>query len=380
MCIRFNFTIMESRYTTLCQSLEVLKKTGVPLLIEGDTGVKPFLGDDLGSYYFILKLSEFFNISIDLSVFLFYGGLIAISLILGIIGFYLLFKKPICRDITLLGLFLLTLVSFNIWDVYVAFFFASVSIVPLFLYFSKNKSMSNYFFVLIFFSGIVISLANYIRSHSGTSVFVFITFIILFNERILFKRKCLLLIILIIGFLIPFLFSSSILKSRDNYLRKINPTYQLQATRHTFWHTIYCGLGFLNNKYGIEWLDEYAFNKAHSKSPQVTPYSKEYENIIKKEVLNLIKKDFFFIIETIFAKLGVILFYVLIFANFGLLARFFYPQKWYIELAFILAFGFNLLFGILAIPRPECLLGLFSFSTLYGIMSINKAIEDRFSV
>ena len=74
---------------------------------------------------------------------------------------------------------------------------------------------------------------------------------------------------------------------------------------------------------------------------------------------------------TFFAKIGILLMYLVIFANVGLVAAFFYPKPWQIECAFWGALATSSLFSILVLPTIEYSLGFIAFATLYGIVSIN---------
>jgi glycosyl transferase family 2 len=52
-----------------------------------------------------------------------------------------------------------------------------------------------------------------------------------------------------------------------------------------------------------------------------------------------------------------------------------YPKSWSLELAFWCSLGFSSLFGLLVIPNPRYLLGYIAFAVLYGVVSIDHAIE-----
>ena len=168
---------------------------------------------------------------------------------------------------------------------------------------------------------------------------------------------------------------NQLLNQKDNYLRRNNPAYERVLREHPFWHSVYIGFGFLNNDYGIKYKDEVAIEKVRSISPKTTYLSEEYEAILKEQVLKLIKTKPLFVLRTIFAKFGVISLYLLIFANVGLIAVYFHRKCWPLETAFWGAMIFNSLFGVLVIPDERYLTGFITFATLYGIISIEEAIE-----
>ncbi len=80
-------------------------------------------------------------------------------------------------------------------------------------------------------------------------------------------------------------------------------------------------------------------------------------------------------VETLIAKFGVVLIYFLLAANFGLLAAIRYLKPWAVEVAFVAGLAFNALFGLLAIPRLSYLEGLIAFAMLYGVMSLDVALQ-----
>jgi hypothetical protein len=111
-----------------------------------------------------------------------------------------------------------------------------------------------------------------------------------------------------------FIYFGHLIKERDSYYySKIGSAYKSPLNHHVFWHSVYCGFGFLNNKYGIIWQDENAMEKVASLDPNAHYGSAEYNAILKKLILNLIKIDPHFFLRTIFAKFGVCLMYLFIF-------------------------------------------------------------------
>ncbi len=69
------------------------------------------------------------------------------------------------------------------------------------------------------------------------------------------------------------------------------------------WHTLYVGLGWDENKYGITWNDACGTEAAQKIDPDVIPNSKEYHEIIKQIYLSLIKEDPLYILQSYIRKL-----------------------------------------------------------------------------
>ena len=115
---------------------------------------------------------------------------------------------------------------------------------------------------------------------------------------------------------------------------------------------------------------------ALSVNPDVQLFSLEYETILKNEYFKFVKAYPLFFIKTLFAKFGVCFMYLLMFANFGLLLAIYYPQGYLYNFLFASGIGFNMLFGLLATPEYQYFMGLFAFATLYGVYSIDYAVDQ----
>ncbi len=152
-------------------------------------------------------------------------------------------------------------------------------------------------------------------------------------------------------------------------------TYQPAKQGNLFWHSIYIGFGYLNNPRGIEYKDSAAFDKVRSISPDTVVYSKEYVEILKGEIFRIIGTHKNFVLHTVFAKIGVMLFFFLYSANLGLIAAYYYPKKRALESAFLIAILFSTAPGILVMPFRSYILGYIALSLFYGLVSLNEAVE-----
>ena len=68
--------------------------------------------------------------------------------------------------------------------------------------------------------------------------------------------------------------------------------------------------------------------------------------------------------------------YILMFGNVGLLCALVYRREFLFTMLFASGIGFNMLFGIAVTPDYTYFTGLFAFSTLYGVYSIDSALDD----
>jgi hypothetical protein len=144
---------------------------------------------------------------------------------------------------------------------------------------------------------------------------------------------------------------------------------------HTFWHNIYAGLGFVTNDYGLYYSDNCSVAKVQEVAPEVVYLSEEYENTLRDETLKICKKHPQFILKMLFAKGGVLFYYLLAFANIGLVCAWFYRKPWYLEISYWLAMWFSALPGIVTVPVAPYLTGFFTAATFYGIHSIIWAFQ-----
>ena len=148
------------------------------------------------------------------------------------------------------------------------------------------------------------------------------------------------------------------------------------------WHNAYYSLGFLWNQYdfensvGHEPSDAFSVKKALSINPYVKLFSDEYENILKYEFFDFIKKHPLFFIKSIFAKIGVILMYIVLFMNIGLILLFYSPLSYQLNIMFLSGIGFNSLFGIISTPEYQYLTGVFAFSVIYSICIMDNAVAN----
>jgi len=369
--------VMPCQYQLLHEALSGYLKTGIPLVAYDGSVLKPAgVGDDIGIYYFIPKITYTLGISIDQCLKMFFVSIILVSLFLGIFGYFLLIKKPGTRWVGIVEVIVLACGSyFHLEGVYIILFSITIAIIPLFLYLSKGQRFSLSFAIFLLLSGLAIGVANYLRSHAGTGVLIFMVMILVFYVRIKWKQKLFLLMLLITTVLTSIIYFETLMNRRDVYLTNHDPSYKSAPRRHVLWHSAYIGFGFLNNEYGIKYKDEVAMEKVCSIAPKTTYLSQDYEEILRHEVFKLIEAHPLFTVQTMFAKLGVILFYLLLFGNVGLIAVALRKIEWPLQIAFGSAMIFNSLFGIIATPDYRYLMGFISFATLWGIITFDEAIR-----
>ncbi len=365
------------RYSTLVQTIDGFRLTGVPLI--GSTGTVLFPAghtDDIGIYYFVPLVSRLLDVSLPSAINIVLGSFILLGLVIGIFGFFKLFKLPKIRLVSAVGLILLASTAFEISNVYVTYMFAVTTTAPLVLAFSRQKK-NGFKSILpwMVFLGVVLGYCNFIRSHSGTGMMIFLALWMILDRKLEWKEKAILTTVFIAFFLVPKVHFNFLEKNRDNYLQKNLSNYRPYPDHHPLWHSVYIGLGYLPNSYGIQYNDSVAAQKVTSVDPKIVYCSSEYDEVLKQATLEIVRKDPFFILKTVVMKTLALLFYLVSFSNFGLLCFFYVRPSWRETLPMITAGCFYALPGILIMPFPAYVLGMISLAAIFGIFMIGLTLE-----
>ena len=368
--------LMPTRLEHINYAIRGYEQTGVPLIYLNETVLSPAgITDEIGVYYFIPLVARLLDLNAQQAASCFYYGVVGFLLALSFAGACLLFRSWVTRCLALLGLIWLGTISINSGGVYSVAPATVVGILPWFLYFSRKPQLTPLFLGIGFLSGAAIGFSHSIRVHGATGLVFFMGVAIVFLIQYPIKEKFKLTAAIVLGLLTPLIFYSYLSEKRDTYLEQQSATYQPAEQRYLFWHSIYIGFGYLNNPLGIKYDDWSAINKVRSISPDTKAFSKEYVEILKEEVFQLLRTQKNFVLHTVFAKIGVLLFFFIYSANLGLIAAYYYPKKWPLESAFLVAILFSSAPGILVMPYRGYVLGFMAFSFFYGLVSLNEAVE-----
>jgi len=279
------------------------------------------------------------------------------------------------RIVAICAVALVCLLSLKTGDVYVVQSSAVLAFAPWVLFFGMRALSLWSTLPFVFFVSAALASANLMRSHSGTPVLIFMAWIFIFQLQGERKLKLLLTLAAIAGLLLPISYSRLVVQARNTYLQKQAYGSTTGTPHHVFWHVIYVGLGFLSNDVVPGYRDEIAAAKVREMAPQAIYTSPEYEEYLKREVIHIVAHHPLLVMETLAAKLGVIVGWLLLCTNLGLVAAYHYPKYWAVEVAFWNAIAFQALAGIVAIPAKAYLLGFIAFAVLYGIISIDAALQ-----
>ncbi|MGP1507149.1 MAG: hypothetical protein ACTTIM_06865 [Campylobacter sp.] len=330
--------------------------------------------DDKGLYYFTQIFHKFFNLNIEQIIILFHIIFIGFGLLNFCIGWILLLKNKLSKIIAIIATIILTVCVYKIGDVYIMFYFMS-SFVPIFLcIISKNNTIS--VIIILMILSIFSLIAHIIRSYSFLPTILFVLVYLLLNQKD--SRKYFYILILFSSIIVSYIPYSAYQTKINQNLLQLNNNANLNS-KHVFWHSVYLGLGYVDNEYIPHYLDEVAIQKVNSINPSIKYSSQEYEDILKQETFKFIKDHKIITIQNLGAKFGVMFLYFIIFANIGFYCFFVSLNKKKREflIPFLFALCFNSAFGFLTIPSINYLVGFISFSVIFAIYYIDNYINQK---
>lgn len=371
-------TIMQGRYDHLVATLAGYQRTGISLIeFDGSAYMPTNNADDIGIYCLIPRLAVWFDLSLETAITTFLYGVLAIGIISGLIGFLMLSRSWVSRLVSCIGMVLLIRASICSVDVYIAYTAVVTFVVPLLLACVERNYWRRCIWPFFCGIGMAIGFVHYIRSYSGLAVLVFVVAVVAAQKSLSWRKKAALILVMIGGILVPVAYFSRLIAEHDRYVADVlHIDDSHNEKKHVMWHAIYVGFGFLGNNLGIGFDDHVAFAKVQSIVPGLPYPSPQSENILKAEVLQLARYHKMFVLMTIFAKIGVFLMYLFLYANIGLVCALWYRKPWWLDGAFALALVISSLFGILVVPFHNYVLGFIAFATMYGIYSIIYAINN----
>jgi hypothetical protein len=366
---------MPVRIILLKAATVLYQLTGISLLkssIEHPVPLEQSFGGEVGIFYFVPIISTYCKLSVFDAAWWFLFMQIIIGVFVAGTALLSIARSLLGQAIVVIGVGLLGYVAWLVSDVYVAYFF-TVSFFPWLLVLLEKKyykTLLPYSFLL----GLIIEYGNFVRSFSGLPLLVgsFVSIVCCLR----FSRKTVLsLAFLALGVGVVKLHIHRVIKQRDAYLQHHGYVFKKETLQHTFWHNVYMGFGFITNNKDIDFSDYCSVKKAKTINPKVGYLQPQYEPILRNEIIKLCLHSPNYVLRVLFAKLGVLFYYLLLFANVGLLAAYYYPKPLYIDLSYWSMLCISSLPGILTIPNTLYLLGFISIAALYGIHSIVYALN-----
>jgi hypothetical protein len=373
------FPLMYSRYEQLVDATRGYECSGVPLVaLHGDIWQPGGATDDTALAYFVPKIARFTSGSVDRAINIYFVLSLVIGFISGAAGAFFWLRTRVTRLAGVIGLCVLLGLTALVGDVYMSESLIVVAVVPWTSVWWRNQRAGIGILIAVLAMAFSAAIANLTRMHAGTAVLLFFA-ILLAGSRLPIRQRVLIAVIAVAGYLAPVAYYHKVLiDGRDAALRGLSISYEPVVPHHPMWHNIYGGLGYLNNDYGLKVDDSVVANKVESMTPGVPYLSPEYERTARAAVFAVIKTHPRFIVETLLAKVGVLLVILLVCANIGLVSAVLYPKPATLELAFWLAFALTGANGVLVWPNPDYLLGFIAFAIFYAVMGIDFAVAHGF--
>lgn len=371
--ILFQNTLMNSRTRGLNAAIEGYQKTGILLTSITNNGnlqtVDPH--DDQGIYLLNSLLSNLISSSADRShdILMILFSLLSISF--GTKLFYSLFKSNLSFFSTAIFYLFLNSIFIRIGDTYFFLGCGASILFPLILLVDKKNDKFSSVLLLGVLTGIFCGLFNQMRIHAGTPFIITTLYVLIKKNSLSFFQR---VVIMTTFTLIPlFIFPSiqRVLSTKlDQYMSTQVQSYKPHTRKgHHLWHNIYIGLGYLeNNQYKIKYSDGVAAKKVEELSPGTIPLSKEYDDVLKKEIWRIAQESPLFIFKVFSVKLLKIAFYTLVALQFSI---FFLPYVFNKtsnknKVIIFLLLTISMAPGLLTIPTHAYLAGYISICYLIG--------------
>jgi hypothetical protein len=322
--------MMGARLGWLDQSWPVFAQTGLPLIGERNGLLAPVpVGDDIGFYILAPVAARALGLSLHNAISLLLVAFAAAGALLAIIQLWAAFTDWPTRLYTAAAVGATTvLILFAAGDVYAIAAAGVFALLPICVGIGRRRSPIGLGWLpaAVLVGGAAEAL-NLIRSHAASGPLIAIALVLLAHRATAFRTRLLLVAGIAIGAVGVAYLGTMPVAARDAYLEAHRSDYQPIIAVHPFWHSVYIGLGFLSNPLGLAYKDDVAHEAANRINPALAdPITEEWkydyvahERAVRQATLDFIAAHTFFAVKSVFAKLGVVTLFLLIFGNVGLL-------------------------------------------------------------
>lgn len=365
---------------------EGLVATGAPLVRTSGAGFAAGSGgDDRGLYLIGPYLAKWFELDVVGVASAFVSGLVVICGIVGLLG-----ALRMCRSATArlyAGAVYAALgsqaLSPNMGTYAVQFAIAAAFIPWLILALVKLDEAPRWSAMVLFLLGFVGAVANFMRNDAATATFIGAALLVMWAnaDRV---RRLRLAGAMLLGGILVFAAISGVYAQRDAFFSASDDAYSRHAsTEHRLWHQIYIGFGYTENPYVSEYLDGVAAARVAQVDSNATMYRHRYGDILRDAVRELVRDHPGFILRQLAVKAWVILGFLIFIGgvrllfNLGLLGLMSRRMSGRLLTVFAVMLAFQSIFGLLAIPAPQYLLGFSTVAAILGIVAADAGLGDR---
>lgn len=365
---------MAARQDMLLATADAWARTGVPLVQSAAEGFQPAgFSDDPGLYLIVPWLARTLGISVTQSADSFFIGVIALATLSGLIGTLHWTTSRIGRIYGALVVLALSVLALKIGDVYVVLFALPVAFVPWLLCLTRERTIPRSLLLLTPILGAMAAAGHTIRSHSATALVLFALTLMLSCTNASRSRRLAAVCLLIVGALVVSIPFGGLVDERDEFLVAQDHNYRPGMIAHPLWHSIYIGLGYLDNPHVAGYSDTVAAARVSELAPRAGYLTAEYESALRREVFRIAAKDPWFIVLTLLCKTAVIGIRCLVFLNVGALSLLIARPSGRTMTAFLIALSFQGVPVLLTVPRGSYALGLYTFTALFAIVCVDHA-------
>jgi len=296
--IKLNWTPAEATNTRFrwLDSVNFYLETGKILMNPGNHRLEESsVGEDQGYPLILSILGRLWGLQeMSFGGFIKFNYLLLISL--GIVSSVLLFLS--FKSLIIATAFYYLYLKIGIYGGHIDHHWILGAFIPFYLtfliFFLKNRSIFKSSWFVIYF--LIAGVANIMREGNGVVALLILSllFIILmiqdgfkkfipkpiFRTRFPYLHKnILLLTFLILIYISPMLILDGVRKWRNGKYFNGQPSNMI--THHGLWHSAFIGLGYIPNKYGIEYADPSGVEHARKINPNVKYQTNEYHDILR---------------------------------------------------------------------------------------------------
>jgi hypothetical protein len=355
------FRLMGFRYVRLQQTLAGFEKTSRAMVsLDDDSVLTPAeCGDDPGLYASAPMMARSVGLPLNRAVDLTLALATAVPMLY---GFLLCWRDPWWRSrriwmiVAWGAVLLLAVLVGDVYAVAVAIAAAGVAIGTSVDWSSRNGLLH------VLAIGVMASVANLFRSHSGTVALLFVL-AALFASSLRKQRVAVLVVALVGAAVIPLVLMQVIISKRNVELARMQQANTVVAG-HPFWHSIYVGLGFVGNDSVRQMKDEVAVQMVRAQDPAVAYYSPAYEAMMRSAVFSIARSNPKVIVGNVLAKAGTILLIAGV-VMWPVMSWLRLPLSSRENVPFLIAGAFSSIPGIIAYPAPRYLAGLLALVIMF---------------
>ena len=362
------------------RTFAAFRDTGIPLVQYTEAGrVTPAgYSDDLGIYLIVPRIAQWLHLPVTQALAVFLYAVAGLALVSGAVAWHFYSRDWVSRASGWAMMIGVTLVALIVGDTYLLLCAAVIGLVPPILVLTRDRRLDRRRLPWLLPLGVLAGAANLIRSQSGTAVAIFAVLVVmLLMRKVPVMHRLAAVSLLVAGMLVTSAAFATQLRARDAYLASRVESVLIDRAGHPLWHSVYIGFGFIQNPWIPQYLDEVASARVRAVDPTAPYLSVRYEEILRREVFAFVEQHPQFAAETVFAKTGVMLGYLLLCLNIGLPALVLGRPPLAVNASFAGALCFEGLFGLLVVPRVEYLLGFFAFAVLYAMVGVDSYMAAR---